>query len=138
MIGGFHLSGRAFEPIIGPTCDALGEFAPDYLVPTHCTGWRATHALAARFPDAFIPNSVGTSFEFAAAPATADPRRVGPRDGARPPRGLFQACVATSSRSETPRRGRMSSSARSASPIVAWPLTTVGKIWAVEAKAMPG
>ena len=26
VVGGFHLSGRAFEPIIGPTCDALGEF----------------------------------------------------------------------------------------------------------------
>ena len=67
VIGGFHLSGRAFEPIIGPTCDALAEIAPDYLVPAHCTGWRATHALAARFPDAFIPNCVGTSFAFAAA-----------------------------------------------------------------------
>ena len=55
-----------FEPIIAPTCEALDEFAPDYLVPTHCTGWRATHALAARFPDAFIQNSVGTRFEFVA------------------------------------------------------------------------
>jgi 7,8-dihydropterin-6-yl-methyl-4-(beta-D-ribofuranosyl)aminobenzene 5'-phosphate synthase len=36
-------------------------------VPAHCTGWRATHALAARFPEAFIQNSVGTRFEFAAA-----------------------------------------------------------------------
>ena len=41
--------------------------SPDYLVPAHCTGWRATHALAARFPEAFIQNSVGTRFEFAAA-----------------------------------------------------------------------
>ena len=67
VLGGFHLSGPAFEPIIGPTCDALEEFSPDYLVPAHCTGWRATHALAARFPEAFIQNSVGTRFEFAAA-----------------------------------------------------------------------
>jgi len=66
VVGGFHLSGRPFEPIIGPTCDALADFAPDYLVPTHCTGWKATHAIAARFPDAFIQNSVGTSFEFEA------------------------------------------------------------------------
>jgi 7,8-dihydropterin-6-yl-methyl-4-(beta-D-ribofuranosyl)aminobenzene 5'-phosphate synthase len=66
VIGGFHLSGPAFEPLIAPTCDALAGFAPDYLVPAHCTGWRATHALAARFPDAFIPNCVGTRFEFAA------------------------------------------------------------------------
>ena len=67
VIGGFHLSGRAFEPIIEPTCDAFAEFAPDFLVPAHCTGWRATQTLATKFPDAFIPNSVGTRFEFAAA-----------------------------------------------------------------------
>ena len=67
VVGGFHLSGPAFEPVIAPTCDALAAFAPDHLVPTHCTGWRATHALAARFPDAFLQNCVGTRFEFAAA-----------------------------------------------------------------------
>ena len=66
VIGGFHLSGSYFEPIIAPTCDALAAIAPDYVVPTHCTGWRAIHAIAARFPDAFIQNSVGTRFEFVA------------------------------------------------------------------------
>ncbi|HEY6594002.1 MAG TPA: MBL fold metallo-hydrolase, partial [Asanoa sp.] len=59
VIGGFHLSGPLFEKIVAPTCDALADFAPDYLVPSHCTGWRATHAIAARFPEAFIQNSVG-------------------------------------------------------------------------------
>jgi 7,8-dihydropterin-6-yl-methyl-4-(beta-D-ribofuranosyl)aminobenzene 5'-phosphate synthase len=67
VIGGFHLSGPLFEPIIEPTAAALAELDPDYLVPCHCTGWRAIHALAARFPDAFIQNSVGTRFEFTAA-----------------------------------------------------------------------
>ena len=67
VVGGFHLSGRAFEPIIEPTCDAFAEFAPDFLVPAHCTGWRATQMLASKFPDAFIPNSVGSRFEFASA-----------------------------------------------------------------------
>ena len=66
VIGGFHLSGPVFEKIIAPTCAALGEFAPDYLVPSHCTGWRAIHAIAAALPDAFIQNSVGTRFEFTA------------------------------------------------------------------------
>jgi 7,8-dihydropterin-6-yl-methyl-4-(beta-D-ribofuranosyl)aminobenzene 5'-phosphate synthase len=65
VIGGFHLSGPLFEPIIAPTCDALADLAPDHLVPCHCTGWRAIHAMAARFPDAFIQNSVGTRYEFA-------------------------------------------------------------------------
>ena len=41
VLGGFHLSGRMFEPIIGATCDAFAEFAPDVLVPAHCTGWTA-------------------------------------------------------------------------------------------------
>jgi 7,8-dihydropterin-6-yl-methyl-4-(beta-D-ribofuranosyl)aminobenzene 5'-phosphate synthase len=67
IVGGFHLSGPGFEPIIEPTCEALGEFSADYLVPTHCTGWRATHAIANRFPGAFIQNCVGTSFEFTGA-----------------------------------------------------------------------
>jgi 7,8-dihydropterin-6-yl-methyl-4-(beta-D-ribofuranosyl)aminobenzene 5'-phosphate synthase len=64
VIGGFHLNGPHFEPLIGPTCDAFAELAPDYLVPAHCTGWRATHALASRFPDAFLQAGVGTRFAF--------------------------------------------------------------------------
>jgi 7,8-dihydropterin-6-yl-methyl-4-(beta-D-ribofuranosyl)aminobenzene 5'-phosphate synthase len=64
VVGGFHLNGPLFEPLIGPTCDAFAELAPTYLVPAHCTGWRATHALAARLPDAYLQNSVGTRFEF--------------------------------------------------------------------------
>jgi len=63
VIGGFHLNGPLFEPIIPATCRALMEMVPAVIVPAHCTGWRATHALAAAFPDAFIQNSVGTRFE---------------------------------------------------------------------------
>jgi 7,8-dihydropterin-6-yl-methyl-4-(beta-D-ribofuranosyl)aminobenzene 5'-phosphate synthase len=63
VIGGFHLSGPFFEPIIPATCEALVGLAPEVIVPAHCTGWRATHALAATFPDAFIQNSVGTRYE---------------------------------------------------------------------------
>jgi 7,8-dihydropterin-6-yl-methyl-4-(beta-D-ribofuranosyl)aminobenzene 5'-phosphate synthase len=67
VIGGFHLNGPHFEPLIGPTCAAFAELAPDFLVPAHCTGWKATHTLAARFPDAFLQSSVGTRFTFQAA-----------------------------------------------------------------------
>jgi 7,8-dihydropterin-6-yl-methyl-4-(beta-D-ribofuranosyl)aminobenzene 5'-phosphate synthase len=63
VMGGFHLNGPLFEPIIPDTCEAVAELAPEVIVPTHCTGWRAIHALAARFPDAFIQNSIGTRFE---------------------------------------------------------------------------
>jgi 7,8-dihydropterin-6-yl-methyl-4-(beta-D-ribofuranosyl)aminobenzene 5'-phosphate synthase len=61
LIGGFHLGGPVFEPIIGPVMDDLEAMRPGVLVPGHCTGWRAQHAMAARFPDAFVPSSVGTS-----------------------------------------------------------------------------
>ena len=64
---GFHLNGPLFEKIIEPTCDALAAFSPDWLVPTHCTGWHAMQALAAGLPEAFIQNSVGTCLELAAA-----------------------------------------------------------------------
>ena len=61
IVGGFHLSGPMFEPIIEPTVDALAELSPALLVPAHCTGWRAVHRLATRFPDAFVMSTVGTT-----------------------------------------------------------------------------
>lgn len=64
VLGGFHLSGSLFERIINPTIRELKEFHPDYVVPSHCTGWRSTHKIAADMPDAFIQNSVGTKFVF--------------------------------------------------------------------------
>jgi 7,8-dihydropterin-6-yl-methyl-4-(beta-D-ribofuranosyl)aminobenzene 5'-phosphate synthase len=67
LLGGFHLTGPGFEPIIEPTVDALTHLAPDVIVPAHCTGWRAQHRLAAALPEAFVPNAVGTSFVLAAA-----------------------------------------------------------------------
>lgn len=65
LLGGFHLTGRAFEPIIEPTVAAFTDMAPDVLVPAHCTGWKAQHRLAAALPAAFVPNAVGTSFALA-------------------------------------------------------------------------
>lgn len=61
VIGGFHLSGSAFEPIVEPTVQALQKIGPRHVMPGHCTGWRATHRIASALPDAFIPNSVGTT-----------------------------------------------------------------------------
>jgi 7,8-dihydropterin-6-yl-methyl-4-(beta-D-ribofuranosyl)aminobenzene 5'-phosphate synthase len=62
LLGGFHLSGPVFEPVIEPTVEAFTDMAPDLLVPAHCTGWKAQHRLAAALPGAFVPNAVGTSF----------------------------------------------------------------------------
>jgi 7,8-dihydropterin-6-yl-methyl-4-(beta-D-ribofuranosyl)aminobenzene 5'-phosphate synthase len=62
LIGGFHLNGPIFEPLIPQVLDDLAELNPDWLVPAHCTGWRAQHAMSARFGEVFVPNAVGTSF----------------------------------------------------------------------------
>ncbi|MFV0524795.1 MAG: MBL fold metallo-hydrolase [Acidimicrobiales bacterium] len=71
MLGGFHLSGPAFEPIIEPTVAAFAALDPALLVPAHCTGWKAQHRFAAELTDAFAPNSVGTTYTLAAVPAAA-------------------------------------------------------------------
>jgi 7,8-dihydropterin-6-yl-methyl-4-(beta-D-ribofuranosyl)aminobenzene 5'-phosphate synthase len=63
IVGGFHLSGPMFEPVIAPTIAAFEELAPSVLVPAHCTGWKAVHQLAAHFPDAFVQCCVGTTIE---------------------------------------------------------------------------
>ena len=62
VIGGFHLATSPLATVVRPTVEALAELAPEVIVPTHCTGWRATHAIAAAFPDAFIQGSVGTKY----------------------------------------------------------------------------
>jgi 7,8-dihydropterin-6-yl-methyl-4-(beta-D-ribofuranosyl)aminobenzene 5'-phosphate synthase len=67
-LGGFHLNGPLFAPIVGPTVDALADLSPDVVVPAHCSGWDATHAIATRLPDAFLQNSVGTRFELVGKP----------------------------------------------------------------------
>ena len=38
VVGGFHLTGPTFEPVITPTIDALKEFSPMLIVPQHRTG----------------------------------------------------------------------------------------------------
>jgi 7,8-dihydropterin-6-yl-methyl-4-(beta-D-ribofuranosyl)aminobenzene 5'-phosphate synthase len=62
VVGGFHLGGPAFEPTIPETVEALAAFDPGLLVPAHCTGYKATHALNARLPNAFHQSSVLTTF----------------------------------------------------------------------------
>jgi 7,8-dihydropterin-6-yl-methyl-4-(beta-D-ribofuranosyl)aminobenzene 5'-phosphate synthase len=64
VVGGFHLASPAADLTVWPTVEALGAFEPQVIAPAHCTGWRATHALAAAFPDAFIQPSVGTRYVF--------------------------------------------------------------------------
>jgi 7,8-dihydropterin-6-yl-methyl-4-(beta-D-ribofuranosyl)aminobenzene 5'-phosphate synthase len=65
VIGGLHLTGALFEPIIAPTVAELERIRPDYIVPGHCTGWRARQELGRRLPGAYLESSVGTRFHFA-------------------------------------------------------------------------
>jgi len=65
LVGGMHLSGQTYEPLIPATLDALAAIGPDWIVPGHCTGWRATHELARRMPEAFVKTAVGTRLRFA-------------------------------------------------------------------------
>ena len=62
VVGGFHLGGPAFEPIVPQTVEVLAAFDPEVLVPTHCTRFRAIHALAQKMPAAFHHSSVLTTF----------------------------------------------------------------------------
>lgn len=70
LIGGFHLTGAIFEPLIPATVSDIAAIGIEQLVPAHCTGWRAMHALAAAMPAAFVQPSVGTVFEFRAPSGT--------------------------------------------------------------------
>jgi 7,8-dihydropterin-6-yl-methyl-4-(beta-D-ribofuranosyl)aminobenzene 5'-phosphate synthase len=63
VLGGFHLSGTN-ESIIPDTVEALRGFALPRIVPAHCTGWRAVHALVGAFGDAVAPSAVGKTFRF--------------------------------------------------------------------------
>jgi 7,8-dihydropterin-6-yl-methyl-4-(beta-D-ribofuranosyl)aminobenzene 5'-phosphate synthase len=62
VLGGFHLGGPAYEPIVGDTVSALQEMSPEVIVPMHCTGWSSTHKFAEAFPASFILNSVGSRY----------------------------------------------------------------------------
>jgi 7,8-dihydropterin-6-yl-methyl-4-(beta-D-ribofuranosyl)aminobenzene 5'-phosphate synthase len=66
VMGGFHLTGADFEPIIGKTADALKAFSPRYIVPTHCTGRKASIHMEREMPENFLLNMSGTKMVFAA------------------------------------------------------------------------
>jgi 7,8-dihydropterin-6-yl-methyl-4-(beta-D-ribofuranosyl)aminobenzene 5'-phosphate synthase len=65
VMGGFHLTGADFEPIIEPTTEALKALNPQYIVPTHCTGRKAIMHLEKEMPDRFLLNMSGTRMVFA-------------------------------------------------------------------------
>jgi 7,8-dihydropterin-6-yl-methyl-4-(beta-D-ribofuranosyl)aminobenzene 5'-phosphate synthase len=64
VLGGMHLSGGLFEPIIPRTLQELERLKPKFVVPCHCSGLKAMTEIARKMPDAFIQNSVGTNYIF--------------------------------------------------------------------------
>ena len=63
ILGGFHLA-RATDEDIQRTVDALSALQPTVIVPSHCTGFRATAQFAEQIPEAFVLGLVGTTYIF--------------------------------------------------------------------------
>lgn len=64
IMGGFHLTGADFEPVIEPTTEALKQFHPQYIIPTHCTGRKAVMRIEQEMPEQFLLNMSGTKMTF--------------------------------------------------------------------------
>ena len=62
VLGGLHLSGSSFAPIVERTIEELQRIHPEVIVPMHCTGWESTKRLAEAFKQGFVLNSVGTTY----------------------------------------------------------------------------
>lgn len=63
LIGGLHLV-RATTERMAATIEALERFEPRWIVPAHCTGWKATLELAAHLPGRVEESAVGRRFHF--------------------------------------------------------------------------
>ena len=66
IIGGFHLpaDGGIYEEAIDPTLRELHNADPEYIIPCHCTGLKATNKIIDLMPHKFIQSAVGTTFMF--------------------------------------------------------------------------
>lgn len=64
VMGGFHLAGPFFEPIIDRTTQEFKKINPTYIIPTHCTGRKAIMEMEKQMPEQFILNMAGTKLTF--------------------------------------------------------------------------
>ena len=66
IIGGFHLpaDGGIYEEAMDPTIKEIQNADPEYVIPCHCTGWKATNRIIDLMPDKFIQSAVCTTFTF--------------------------------------------------------------------------
>ncbi len=65
IMGGFHLI-NAKPEVIQSTVADIKSMKPDYIVPTHCTGFEAIVAFSREMPNEFVLNTAGTQYTFAA------------------------------------------------------------------------
>jgi 7,8-dihydropterin-6-yl-methyl-4-(beta-D-ribofuranosyl)aminobenzene 5'-phosphate synthase len=63
VIGGFHLA-NAKPEVIEKTVTDIQAIKPDFIVPTHCTGFEAVTAFQKAMPTEFILNTAGTQYTF--------------------------------------------------------------------------
>ncbi len=64
VMGGFHLAGPLFEPIVNRTTQELKKLAPRHVIPCHCTGRNAIMHMEKEMADGFILNMAGTKLTF--------------------------------------------------------------------------
>ena len=65
VMGGFHLINAKPEVIQNTVAD-IKAMKPDYIVPTHCTGFEAIVAFGKEMPTEFTLNTAGTQYTFVA------------------------------------------------------------------------
>ncbi len=65
VMGGFHLI-NAKPDIIENTVAGIKSIQPDFIVPTHCTGFEAILRFQKEMPEQFILNTAGTKYTFSA------------------------------------------------------------------------
>ncbi|TFK16716.1 hypothetical protein FA15DRAFT_676591 [Coprinopsis marcescibilis] len=66
IVGGLHLASSDLYPRIEPTVNFLAESlrpSPTYILPMHCTGWRAKVALEQALGEGVVPAGVGHRVE---------------------------------------------------------------------------
>jgi 7,8-dihydropterin-6-yl-methyl-4-(beta-D-ribofuranosyl)aminobenzene 5'-phosphate synthase len=61
VMGGFHLT-NAKPEVINKTVADIKAINPEYIVPTHCTGFEAITAFSRELPNQFILNTAGTQY----------------------------------------------------------------------------
>ena len=64
VLGGFHLAGAGVKEKTEKTIEEMIELAPEVIVPMHCTSLASIISIQQAMPDAFLLNSVGTTFTF--------------------------------------------------------------------------